>query len=67
MSIFEMSINDFKNVKRRESWCSPVPEFYSLVICFFLGHIWQRVPYAQYGRDGKCYCRCLRCGRLIRR
>lgn len=32
MSIFEMSINDFKNVKRRESWCSPVPEFYSLVI-----------------------------------
>lgn len=27
MSIFEMSINDFKNVKRRESWCSPVPDF----------------------------------------
>ena len=32
MSIFEMTIEDFKNLKWRESWCSDVPEFKSLVI-----------------------------------
>ena len=32
MNIFEMTIEDFKNVKRREGWAGNVPEFKSLVI-----------------------------------
>lgn len=39
----------------------------NIIKCLLLGHIWQRLPYAQYCNDGTTWYRCLRCGKVARR
>ena len=35
--------------------------------CLFLGHIWMKVPYSQRTRDGKTWCQCMRCKKVVLR
>ena len=35
--------------------------------CILGGHIWVRVPYASITRNGKRWCKCARCGKVVLR